>query len=352
MTTDEKAKLNTTPNSRLLTVGATGAQFTTINAAIDYAKAYCSVSNRVLIFIYPGTYEEDITLMPNPGIDLIGAGIDSTTVFSHSAYPNAALYTVGSGYFQGITFKSDGSSAYGFHFESQVNPAQGKVTFVDCKFVGTYHAGVGIGMGNNTTVRFYNCEIETLRNDTAAFYAHNHPSAGNVNQFLYVNNCVITNNGGGIPIVIDNAYVRAGGTGGSDVNVMYISFNGTSARLPRIKYNRTMTETLTFIPSTSDNIVLLDSSRFTNIKGLEYCLNRPKLGGYYYVSASGRATIPMLEADLYIWDIISVHDEAFNNISSSCTVSASDQNYIAIDTSNTNVRNKSINVSIIGRPKN
>lgn len=341
------AKLPLAAQSKILTVGSKGCMFTTINAAIDYAKTYCTTTNRVLIQIAPDTYNEQIKLLPNPGIDFRGSGLQNTFVTSALAYPDSPLYTVGTGHFEGITFSSTGTNSYAFHFESQDNAATGSITIINCKFTATLHAGAGIGMGNNTSITFKGCEFESFASDKPAFYCHNLPTAA-ANQFLYVLNCSIVSQTGYTPVVIENARAIASNTGTSN---MYVSFAGTYSRTPKVRYTKAAATTINYVPKSGDDIVLLDNSLGTNIMGLDYDKSYITQTGFYYANSYRSATVFFQDATKYDWTLVSANNEAGTDILSLTTLSSPTNGYILATTTDTGSANKSLNLTLRGIPK-
>lgn len=174
-----------------ITVGKRGCMYSNINDAVNAAKAYCTVSNRVAILIYPGTYTESINLAPNPGIDLIGTGDVTIIKPTDTVYPNMCLFTAGQGKFEGLTFKNnDANAPYCVHYEVQTLEEQCRYTtceFINCTFYNTATgSGVGCGGGCTDSLRFVNCVFKSVSGVSA--YFHNHPV--NAEQFeLMLKNC-------------------------------------------------------------------------------------------------------------------------------------------------------------------
>ena len=174
-----------------ITVGKRGCMYTTINDAVNAAKAYCTTTSRVAIQIYPGTYTESINLAPNPGIDLIGMGDVTIIKPTDTVYPNMCLFTAGQGKFSGLTFKNnDANAPYCVHYEVQTLEEQCRNTtceFINCTFYNTATgSGVGCGGGCTDSLRFINCTVRAISGTSA--YFHNHPV--NAEQFeLALKNC-------------------------------------------------------------------------------------------------------------------------------------------------------------------
>lgn len=173
----------------VVTVAKTGAEFNSISKAVEYAKTICSLDNRVLVLILDAAiYDEEITLLSNPGIDLAGFG---AVIRHNSKYPNAPLYTTGRGTFTGLIFENynqtTGSSpSYAMHFDYNNSPASGETRFIDCRFVAARSYGAGIGLGPDVELQFDSCFFRST--DYAGLYLHNSPFSAN-GQVTRFNDC-------------------------------------------------------------------------------------------------------------------------------------------------------------------
>lgn len=250
---------------RILTVGVNSGRFSTINSAIDYAKTYCTVSNRVCIVITEGTYEENITLNPNPGIDFVGIG--KVTIQSDAEYPNAPLYTVGLGYFENIRFI--GSNSYAVHIEAQTtgnnNYTAGEMFFRNCYFLNSdnSHASFGAGLGNGILLRLENCIINNHLNQTG-LYVHNYPATDAGNMELIVKNCFFTGSGKEY-ITIDDASKMNGFSGTS---YLFCSFQNNTVPITDKSLNvRVDPSAKSYAWFNSDNLILRNCSG-NNLTGL------------------------------------------------------------------------------------
>ncbi|WMC91267.1 hypothetical protein [Kineothrix sp. MB12-C1] len=274
-------KTNLKSNSNLLTVGKVGAQYTTINAAINYAKTYASKTNRVAILIYEGTYGEEITLNDNPGIDLVG--IQGQTIIRYaSAYPNAPLYTCGQGYFYGITFQSTGgTNSYAMHFERQgFTSASGETVFSRCRFISDTNASVGVGMGNSNTVEFRDCTFIGLGTGTKAIYAHNYPTAATNQNMRFINNHIVGHiNIDDAPLVVGNGVVDS---------PMALQFFNNYSENGNFYFKQATNGNLPYIPVDQHNISLHSNSANNTL----IALNRREYGSYYYGYSKPSSKIP------------------------------------------------------------
>ena len=195
----------TTPS--IITVGANGCRFSKISDAVEHAKTYCTVDNRVLILVAPGNYIDHINLAPNPGIDMIGYGAVITS--DGTPYPECALYTAGKGTFVGLEFVN--SSSYAVHVEVQglSNIIGGSLTFTDCVFRSVNNFGLGVGMGSPMNLICKNCYFNT-NPGYQCLYIHNKPTADNDCTAVF-DNCDFSLGGGGVAQIDDAANLAGNG---------------------------------------------------------------------------------------------------------------------------------------------
>lgn len=174
-------------SSRILVVG-TGAQFSTINEAITEARTFCTPTQRALIFVLPGDYNEQIILRPNPGIDIVGYG---ARIKGQYSYPNCCLYTNGKGTFVGLYFENNYENAYAVHIERDTDDTAGAMKFYDCDFVSMQYHGLGCGMTGGSELHLRGCRFYSYSNveNSAALYLHNSQDSNQSTQTIYVVNC-------------------------------------------------------------------------------------------------------------------------------------------------------------------
>lgn len=93
--------------NRLLTVGASGADYTTISAALTAATG-ATVANRYTVYVYPGTYAENITCKQYVNI----VGVNKSSVFIAPAAGSASGNVVLDSYveLQNLTIWTPGNS--------------------------------------------------------------------------------------------------------------------------------------------------------------------------------------------------------------------------------------------------
>lgn len=288
--------------SKILIVSKTGGMFTTINDAINYAKQYANIVDRVLILIAPGVYRENITLFHNPGIDLQGSGRTSTFILSDAAYPDAALHTTGWGVYSDISFESTGTNAYALHIEYFEDTSSTPVIFQNCAFIASKNAGVGIGFGPDHNIEFRNCYIGTSNPTSPALFIHNNNEPATNMQFkcYYCNFYSYQED----IIFIGNQYRLAGGTGGKSVCNTAICFNGCTGNQTNIKFQKDSTTTLSYIPDTDDsNFTIMPFSDTNAFLGLDSTRRRKVLQIDVITRVGGYVAMPMMEATRYDWTV-------------------------------------------------
>lgn len=249
-----------------ITVGAEDAMYKTLNEAISAAREYCSKDKRVLIYVYPGVYNEQIVLIDNPGIDIQGSGSDRTIVQYPSFYPFAPLYTNGTGSFRDISFvAAEGTNSYAFHYEIGGSSVTGRTVFQNCSFYSYGNVGVGAGLGADCTLEFYNCTMGGR--DQAGLYIHNNPNENIYNQNVIIRNCRLTTKDAELDycVAIDDA-CNAYGRSGSKMHLSVIDTDGISGLYYRVNYS----EYRSFISAHEPNITLDAESSGNSIWGLNY----------------------------------------------------------------------------------
>lgn len=259
-----KFALNLMDASHFVCVGK-GADFQTINEAVSYAQTFCSRTDRVLIFIGEGIYQEEITLLDNPGIDMEGCGAGKTVIEQQSWYPNAPLYTTGTGTFKNIEFIAKGpTNTYAMHFEINGGIVKGVATFQNCFFSSEGNAAVGIGMGADNTVIFKNCSMGS--DAGPCIYVHNSAYNNQPNQNFIVENCRLLGvKYAGSYVAIDDAAM----IWGAKDSPMGITFRNVKTQFPgAIVFRKTMEESYQFIPDTGVNIRLTHDSGGNDLAAL------------------------------------------------------------------------------------
>lgn len=221
--------LPTATSTKLFTVNRNGgAMFATISEAVSAAKQIATKTDRVTVCVYRGDYEEQIELLGNPGIDIIGIG--KVTVHGTEAYPNSTLHTTGDGYFANMNFVSEGLRNYSLHIEAQESTDPGtRIKFVNCSFRSDDHNAIGIGVGSDYGVEFIGCSFQTDSSDHFSVYAHNFPKGGLYPSFIRFTSCYLINSAGGKCWRFENARKIHDPTGA--VSPLYLYLNGNYSRL-------------------------------------------------------------------------------------------------------------------------
>lgn len=185
-----------------LVVGKKGCPYTTITEAVNTAVKYCTPTNRVAIIVMEGSYNESVTLWPNPGIDIIGVG--QVDIYTSSPYPYAAIYTCGAGIFMNLRMHiTPGIDSYAMHYEvAGASSWQGGNTyFINCMFDGE----AGCGLGNGLNLYFIHCNFRGGSDPAGvALYAHNYAGGdADSSMSLFVKDCEFS--GLGIALRLDDA---------------------------------------------------------------------------------------------------------------------------------------------------
>lgn len=274
----------------ILTVGKDG-DYETITAAVNKAKTYANTNNRVLIIINSGSYDESVTLNPNPGIDFIGLGFVNWN--GTGSYPEAALYTIGKCYVENIIFKAQPTS-YSVHIEAGGLDSyiKGQMIFRNCYFDGIFGAGLGDGIN----LLFENCTFAY-----STLYVHNKPNPiVQEAMTLKVIGCTFLGNENSTAVTIEDAATIANVSVRSYMFCSFINntiFNATKTALIFRDGTHTGENYLEYIPG-SPNIAL-DSSYGNNYSGLNNSVLTFDVQGINaYVSTSAAYAIIKIPYDL------------------------------------------------------
>lgn len=353
---DIEQKVNKLPiaqYSNILTVGKIGCNFTTINQAINYAKTYATLLNRVLIHILPGTYNEEIDLHDNVGIDIMGSGYMCTIVQHASVYPNSPIYVMGDTMISGITFSATVENglgdSYAVHVESQSHSGTvGNILFENCKFISdTSRSAIGVGCGLGNVI-FRNCIAVAYNN--AAVYIHNYPLATNSGQNLEIVNMEAFTNNAVCVYLEDVANIL-----NNVVSKLYITFKNITCANGSFSY-KDNSGTFSYIPSGKPMSLSKDSYN-DSILGLNIIgsigispsgwLYKPTvkfMGNYLY-------SIPVNGADKWDWTILQIQDTASNTFTASVTINSVRENCIVLADSSDFGAGAYITYTLKGVPK-
>lgn len=260
---------NATTNPKYITVGANYCNFTTINDAIAYAKNYCTLSNRITIVIFAGTYNEKIDLVNNPGIDLLGIGMP-TIQADNVTYPDAPLNFSGSMSIEGIEFINldTNPTTYGIHYEGLQSSDRefNKVVIRNCILTSFNSVALGCGLGKGDVFECYNTRFASYAGGSA-IRVHPYPYDNPNTAALLFIGCAFRS-GGSFGIDITNERTNNGNPGTSAMSVRFIDCM-VDTHNPYIKYTIDSNTNYGYIPTTGE-IFLSTESTGNNVLGLNW----------------------------------------------------------------------------------
>lgn len=329
---------------RLFIVGhdATKDQYTSIQAAVNDAKLIASSNNRCCILIKGGMYNENVTLLDAAGVDFTGIG--RVTIQADVAYPDSPLLIGGDSVIKNIFFVSLHSGSYGVHVEGGTT---GDLRFINCNFLSTDTAALGIGFTSNRTVKLENCDLQSFT--AHALYAHNRADGvAASNQELVLINSRFSNGAGGTNpcITLEDARYRTGTTGISSIlNVTCANCIGYPNNINYLEYGQSPS-TYGYIPTGKQ--IQLTTVSMNTIWGLDTYKAVLDIKGNFGLNTS-LIEIPVLNADLYDWSVVSATYHS-TDVTVTTTVSAVTSSYVRLNSSGLNAYD-TIRVAIIGRKK-
>lgn len=342
----EKTNLN--EQSNYLTVGHKGCNFTNINDAINYAKNYCTETNRVTILIMPGEYNEEIHLLPNPGIDFIGMG--NVTITGSYEYPWCPMYIVGTTKIININLINTSSNSYAYHFEAQAvgDIDGGSIEFINCTFRSSGLSAIGIGTGKNTSIIFKNC---LLYGGTYGIYCHNYneQAAGQSVSFL---NCGIYSGDSekNISVHIENIRRIQNNDGQSRLALNFAGSHTTGFT----EYKYDSVTIYSYVPNNDDIYLTYDS--ITN--GVNGCdITKKEIISYilaYCILAAGKSScsIPVsVQVNAYNWEIYTAINSSGEDVKNECSLRSPTKDIIVDCTNEKVLSDRVLYVSVIGHPK-
>lgn len=203
-----------------------------IQEAINNAQD--SSANPVVILIYPGIYEERPYITPDRYISLIGLDKTTTIILDKSGnHATGGVRFEGTGYMKNITCIQtceeaedlNKAQAYALHIDN-VDGLGGNSTFEDCVFKSRGSAGVGIGLQQDQTIRFKNCEFYSTApkssgaSSCGSFIIHSSNRRADVTgQKLIMENCY------GHSLYTSALEILDLGTGNHQMDVTFINNN-------------------------------------------------------------------------------------------------------------------------------
>lgn len=346
------AYTNLAGNSRLVTVGKGGAQFTTINEAIAYAnKIGYSKYNPITIFVYGGVYEEQIVLNDVHGLNIIGASPDNTIIQFNDAYPDCVIHVQGDVYFSNLRIQNLNTTTYAAHCDPVDTLVEGVVTFNNCIIQGGTSA-IGYGSGQNTELRVTNC---ILSGNSSILYAHN-SSYTRTNQSLIVTDCLFKHTTEEFVVLLDDAGYTNNDTK-SPMRVVFANNTSDYSGYPKVRFRKTTglpAGWFTYLPVYDANILFgTGNNGNSGINGLNFYLGKvdvskyitlpanPDNGGYYRVSVD----VPV-DANNYNATINDVTLPGVGSVTANFSVESRANRCVHIVTSDSNYAGKSMSLSL------
>lgn len=254
--------------SNIVTVGAHGCNYLTISEAITAVKTYATPNNRVAIIVVGGTYNEELDLTGNCGIDLIGVGMPKI-VYS-SVYPNAPINCDGQIYISGFYLINNNASgnAYAMHYEGQSVEASNCDVYVhNCILVSNSNSALGFGCGVGTTGRFENCYFVTNNSNVSPLYLHNRPQGSSALQSLEFVSCVMRS-AGNFALLVDNSRAMASADTTSPLRLTFVGCSAGAGH-ELVNYRDTSNHYQRFIPNIGEICVSVNSIN-NDILGVNY----------------------------------------------------------------------------------
>lgn len=346
-----KARLHLADGSKVLTVGAIGAQFNSINAAINHAIAMgVSNANPVAVLIYPGTYNEQIVLNDVHGLTFIGCGIDKTTIEFNGSYPDCVIHVQGDVTFANLSIHILNNNTYAIHDDALDTAVTGKVSFIGCHIYGGSSA-VGYGSGNNSELYLENCILEGT---DSIVYGHNSPYSGRANQSLVMIDNYFKHTTEDYMVQIDDAGNSYGVS--SVMNVVASGNTSDALSYPKVLFRKNtgdVSQDKTYLPDSDANIKVGPGNRGNAAEGLNFRKGNVTLSFYLPMPSSPDtsgnyvASAP-IDIDIFGYNrtLNDVTLPGVGSITSSFGLNVS-QGYLTLSTANAAVAGKSVSVNIV-----
>ena len=202
-----------------------------------------TLENPITMLLYPGTYEDQVYIKEWSRINMIGTNKKDCIIVNHGgAYSDEPLITAGERYIANITFRATHQKStitdknqwksYAFHGDKS-SGGDGTTLIENCRFESYHSASVGLGIYNNQTFHFKNCEFysevdyDSTQANMGAFFAHNALAGGETNSKLILENCTFfiknDRDGYGHACYINDANLTDGDGSGNALNVKFIN---------------------------------------------------------------------------------------------------------------------------------
>lgn len=294
--------------SPVLYVSKTNSRFTTINSAIDYARTYCSTTNRVTIVITSGMYQEYIDLDDNPGIDFYG--LNNVLIRSSVAWRLSTLRCSNTVTCYNIEFENYYTPGEGEHagYALHADPVTGSQTYVNCSFYADHNSACGVGMGNNGRITFIGC---TMRGATGGLYIHNRAVAGTVGQWArFIRTRFESHDGTNCIRIDDSASMQE--LGSSTMGMVFIQCTGNNNGIT-YKYGNPA-QILPYIPTSSAtyNIFLSNESQDNGMIALDPVKQTVNVSIAFSSNGDSGYRIPFTDAYKYEWTVTSFRYKDWN----------------------------------------
>ena len=270
------AQLSRVLAKNLRMVSKADSEYTTIMSAVEAGGD--TIDNPITIMVAPGMYEEQVYIRQWSRINLVGTNKKDCIVVNHGGgYTDEPLITAGERYIANMTFRATHEKStvtdknqwksYAFHGDKS-SGGDGTTLVENCRFESYHSASVGLGVYNNQTFHFKNCEFyskieyDSTQANIGAFFAHNNVSGGSTNGKLIFENCSFfmdnDRSGYGHACYINDANLTNGDGSGNPINVQFI--NCTLLRKVGGFVNALRVDTTTDIQKLSGSINLMYSN--------------------------------------------------------------------------------------------
>ena len=261
-------------NLRMVSKGE--SEYSTIMSAVEAGGD--TADNPITIMVAAGTYEEQVYIKQWTRINLVGTNKKDCIVVNHGgSYTDEPLITAGERYIANMTFRATHEKStttnknlwksYAFHGDKS-SGGDGTTLVENCRFESYHNASVGLGIYNNQTFHFKDCEFyskidwDSEQANIGAFFAHNNVAGGKTNGKLIFENCnfFMDNDraGYGHACYINDANLTNGDGSGNSMNVQFI--NCTLLRNVGGFVNALRVDTATSIDKLSGSIKLMYSN--------------------------------------------------------------------------------------------
>lgn len=214
------------------TVSKKNGDYTVIQNAVDSIQ---DNEYPTTIKIYPGVYNESVSVGANRHLSLIGTNRKDCIIRMDTGdYLDAPLEIQGRALVKNLTFihthensQLDVSTLHGYAVHCDYD-GEGITEFENCRFESYQNAAVGCGLRQNQTLRFKNCEFYSYTPTNSgmlvngAFFCHNAVASGVTGQRLEMINCYFYSQNGDC-IYINDANFTVGDGQGNEMLCRFIN---------------------------------------------------------------------------------------------------------------------------------